>query len=449
MMQLTELQKIMNEVGQLAKKQQPSIPGDAAATPAGIVQQTNARAAAQSTGQSGDIGALMQQAMAAGASASEVQELVNKRVQKAMSDSSLNKYAYDGLYQQANDYIKTKQNKDLINQMYEQQKEADIAAIREAIRAGIANIQSGVQSALPQYDAMNKQSEAQRYATQRALAEQLANTGDKSTGGLSGMGRGDVLSVENAGAERLGSIALQKQQMLDDAQRSMAELERSGSLQEAQAAASANQARLAALLQEQNEQWSRQQQQSQFDYQREQDAYDRKTAAEQYDYNKKLQQAETLGAYGDFSGYRELGYSDAQISAMQSRYQAQLLAKASSGSGSGRSKKESGASGGSLYADMEASGDPYTYLMTNYKDYGVAYSGLGGVWEQYQKQAGTDDAVKRLAQMAWNAAGSSGSVQDPNVGKRLQAYMQERIMSGTVSKEVAAAALKKLGFDVE
>jgi hypothetical protein len=98
---------------------------------------------------------------------------------------------------------------------------------------------------------------------------------------------------------------------------------------------------------------------------------------------------------------------------------------------------------------MEVSGDPYTYLMTNYKDYGVAYSGLNGVWEQYQKQAGTDDAVKRLAETAWSVARRGNSIQDPNIEKRLQAYMQERIMSGTVSKDVAAAALKKLGYDVE
>lgn len=50
--------------------------------------------------------------------------------------------------------------------------------------------------------------------------------------------------------------------------------------------------------------------------------------------------AETLAQYGDFSGYKALGYSDAEIAAMTAAYKAQLTAKAakSSGSSSGSSK---------------------------------------------------------------------------------------------------------------
>ena len=52
--------------------------------------------------------------------------------------------------------------------------------------------------------------------------------------------------------------------------------------------------------------------------------------------------AETLAAYGDFSGYKALGYTDDQIVALTSGYNAQLAAKNSSKSSGG-----SGSSGNS------------------------------------------------------------------------------------------------------
>lgn len=45
--------------------------------------------------------------------------------------------------------------------------------------------------------------------------------------------------------------------------------------------------------------------------------------------------AETLGAYGDFSGYSDLGYTPDQINNMSNAYKASLVAKTYSGSGSG------------------------------------------------------------------------------------------------------------------
>ncbi|QUO37955.1 hypothetical protein KFE19_00030 [Dysosmobacter sp. Marseille-Q4140] len=58
------------------------------------------------------------------------------------------------------------------------------------------------------------------------------------------------------------------------------------------------------------------------------------------DYNQALLQAETLAAYGDFSGYKALGYSDAQIQQMRAAYQSQAAAQSSG-------KKSSSSSGGS------------------------------------------------------------------------------------------------------
>lgn len=435
-MDQNELKKLMNEQ-------------------AGVISQTSAAApksAAATADANTDVGTIIRQAMAAGASASEVQSLVDRRTQKAMGTANLNQYAYDDLAKQANEYIKQQNgmaNTALINQMYEQQKQTDIAAIRSAIQSGIASIQSGVQSALPQYDAMNKQSESQRYASQRALAEAMANRGDSGTAGLSGMGRGDVLSVENAGAERLGSIAMQKQQMQNDAARSIADLERSGSLQEAQAASSANQARLAALLQEHENAFTRNMQQTQFDYQQQQDTYSKQTTAQQTEYTRKLQQAETLAAYGDFSGYRALGYTDTQIGQMQSRYQAELLAsQASSGKSSG---------GGT---SKQAEYKPTLTLSQAQKLYedGVRTDNvmnalehwIGAGWQGREEQkanAANAQIVSEFARQIETAA-SMGGVS-PDNEKWIARYVQQRVSSGEISKEVAVAALKKLGIYAE
>lgn len=58
-------------------------------------------------------------------------------------------------------------------------------------------------------------------------------------------------------------------------------------------------------------------------------------------YNQALLQAETLAGYGDFSGYKALGYSDAQIQQMQRAYQSQVAASRSSGGSKSSSSSSS------------------------------------------------------------------------------------------------------------
>lgn len=70
-------------------------------------------------------------------------------------------------------------------------------------------------------------------------------------------------------------------------------------------------------------------------------AYNRKWQESQRDYERKLQTAQTLAAAGDFSGYKALGYTNAQIAAMQSAYNRQLASTYSRGSGSSSSGSSS------------------------------------------------------------------------------------------------------------
>lgn len=90
-----------------------------------------------------------------------------------------------------------------------------------------------------------------------------------------------------------------------------------------------------------------------FAYQQEQDALSDAWKQKEWDYsmsqdeyNRLAQQADNLAAYGDFSGYKALGYTDSQINKMRQAYQIAQAAKAKSGS-SGRS----GSSGGKKSGD--------------------------------------------------------------------------------------------------
>lgn len=96
-----------------------------------------------------------------------------------------------------------------------------------------------------------------------------------------------------------------------------------------------------------------------FAYQQEQDALSNAWKQKEWDYsmsqdeyNRLAQQADNLAAYGDFSGYKALGYTDSQINKMRQAYQIAQAAKAKSGS-SGRSgsRRRSGSSGGKKSGD--------------------------------------------------------------------------------------------------
>lgn len=83
-----------------------------------------------------------------------------------------------------------------------------------------------------------------------------------------------------------------------------------------------------------------------FAYQQAQDALANQWKQKEWDYNmsqdewnKAAQQAEMMASYGDFSGYKALGYTDAQIGQMRQAYQIQQAAKAKSGSRSSGNEK--------------------------------------------------------------------------------------------------------------
>ncbi len=133
-----------------------------------------------------------------------------------------------------------------------------------------------------------------------------------------------------------------------------------------------------------------------FAYQQAQDALANQWKQKEWDYNmsqdewnKAAQQAEMMASYGDFSGYKALGYTDSQIESMRQAYQIAQTAKAKSGSSGG---KKSGDSGSPVTEDYdglmlaaEQSGHPESYIANHYKEYGFNKStGLAGEYETWK-----------------------------------------------------------------
>lgn len=95
------------------------------------------------------------------------------------------------------------------------------------------------------------------------------------------------------------------------------------------------------------------------------------------EYNRNLDRAQLLAAAGDYSGYKNLGYSDSEVAMLKAAAEAAAALKKPSGSGSSRGSRNSGSS---KEYDLEAlfqaaydSGNPYTFLKqrSNYKKYGL------------------------------------------------------------------------------
>ena len=134
-----------------------------------------------------------------------------------------------------------------------------------------------------------------------------------------------------------------------------------------------------------------------FDYQLSRDAIEDQRYADNLAYEREQEsrsqletKAKLLAAYGDFSGYKALGYSDSEIALMQKAYQADQASKVSSKSGS-RSSGGTTTSGEmdyeGLFRDAYDSGNAKSFIANNYKDYGFSKS--TGLYDEYTEAAKT------------------------------------------------------------
>lgn len=112
-------------------------------------------------------------------------------------------------------------------------------------------------------------------------------------------------------------------------------------------------------------------------------AYNRDIYQSETTYNKALQKAQTLAAAGDFSGYKALGYTDAEIANLKKAYDRELAAAMLSGSG----RSSSGGSGG---------GRGYTKAVNTVQSAALDAVNGGLMAAQGQKTEKSDDDASTL-----------------------------------------------------
>lgn len=120
-----------------------------------------------------------------------------------------------------------------------------------------------------------------------------------------------------------------------------------------------------------------------------------------------LRRAETMAALGDFSGYRDLGYTDAQIGMMQAAYNQQMAPSYSGYSGGGGGAASSdGMDYEGLFAAAQASGNPKSWLAqkANYQKYGfTSSSGLYDDYLRWEEGSGSDTGSSSTLSGFWDA----------------------------------------------
>ena len=133
-------------------------------------------------------------------------------------------------------------------------------------------------------------------------------------------------------------------------------------------------------------------------------AWNREQYESETEYNRALEKAQTLAAAGDFSGYKDLGYTDEEIATLQATYdRAQAASRLSSGGSSGSG---SGSGSSDIYSQMyqagiRSEGDAYAWLLAS--SYNTTQAGkLAGYYADWMK----------------NQGGSGNSGSDAQIGNR-------------------------------
>ncbi len=161
--------------------------------------------------------------------------------------------------------------------------------------------------------------------------------------------------------------------------------------------------------------------------------WERSQYASETEYNQALAKAQILAAAGDFSGYKALGYTDAEIANLKTAYdKAQAAARSSGGSGGSSSSggSTSGSDGGSdgsgivdTMLGMGSDAKAYEYLIGK----GYSNAKTEQLWTLYEAAkendgGGQHSVVQRLqrGRRLYEAKRSARR-------KRVQRYDKERV----------------------
>lgn len=330
----------------------------------------------------------LQKMMSAGAPAADVQSTLNQRTTKANSAVNLKQYAYDDIYKAAMNYINNQQPTYSSN-------------YSDQISSMLKNIQNNQDFSYdPTTDPL--------YSDYK---KQYLREADRSSADTLGQAAALTGGVPSTAAVSAASQAAdyQKTQLTDK----IPELQQLAyNMYQNNRADQYNQ--LSALQSLESSDYQKYQDAlSQYDTNRaynygvDQDTQNAALTASDTDYQKKAAQAETLAAYGDFSGYKALGYTDAQIANMASAYKAQQAAaaasaakKSSSSSSSKSSSSSSKRSTGLTAAQAQSAIKSGTYTSNTISAYDEYYG--DGAFMSYLKGADSyvNDLTERIADLS-------------------------------------------------
>lgn len=238
---------------------------------------------------------------------------------------------------------------DSINQYYDQyieaQKQTEKAAYDESVKA----IEYEAAKLAPAYKAQRE-----ALAAEREIADRNFRQSALASGINTGAGSQYALASGNAYQANMTAMRQAEAQALADVEEARRQQTASYQSAIAKAVSEGNLARAQQLYQEavrvDESIVATAQAQAQENYNAWQAAYTinrAKAEDELAEYNKLLEKANTLAAYGDFSGYKDLGYSQSQINAMYALWKQQNTPSYGGGSSSGGSSKKSSGSSGS------------------------------------------------------------------------------------------------------
>ena len=176
------------------------------------------------------------------------------------------------------------QNTDQINQMYDAQKQSQLASLESAYNQNLSNAQAA-RDALPAQYQGRANDLAVQYERQRRNLNQQAAANGLNTGAGSQM----QLALGGNYNRDYGNIRTAQQQAIDNADRGIRDLQTAYQSSVQQAVANNDYQRAQALL-----------------------------AEYKNEYQRQLQQAQTLASYGDFSAFANIpGYNQGQVDNMR------------------------------------------------------------------------------------------------------------------------------------
>lgn len=188
-----------------------------------------------------------------------------------------------------------------LEDMYASNLEAELSALKNAYESNVAELESQNDKIAEQYRAARNQA-----AAQNALEVQGMNERALATGLNTGASGQIALAQNMAYQNNLGNLWAQEAQRQAESDRLMAQMLNDYNTQVNQATATINAQKAEALYNEMIRQENA------------------RAAASKEAHNDLLAKAELLAAFGDFSGYKELGLTDSEINMMETAYIEQI-----------------------------------------------------------------------------------------------------------------------------